>query len=75
MSVEKIYHVFDKSSASHYVILRDGNGRKLHLKVPILHGPDPNKFIESQIAEFEEQERDINDHIKANFNPETLEKI
>lgn len=74
MSVEKIYHVFDKSSASEYVILRDSHGRKLHLKVPILHGPDPNHFIESQIAEFEQQEKHINDHIAAHFDPETLEK-
>lgn len=75
MSVEKIYHVFDKSTASEYVILQDGHGRKLHLRVPVLRGPEPKKFIEQQIADFEQQEKDINEHIAAHFNPDTLEKL
>lgn len=75
MAVEKIYHVFDKSTASEYVILRDSHGRTLHVRAPILAGPPAHAFIEGEIAKFEQQERDIDDHIRAHFNPDTLEKL
>ena len=75
MAVEKVSHVFDKATASEYVILRDSHGRELHLRVPILHGPEPNAFIEGEIAKFEQQERDISDHISAHFDPESLKKL
>jgi hypothetical protein len=76
MSVEKIRHTLDPKTATEYVVLRDKHGRELHLRLPVFSKIPPSEALEKAIAEFEQQERHLDDHIAVNkFDPKTLKKL
>jgi len=56
------------------VIVEDDHGRKAHFQVGIFSGPDPESFFAQQLAEFEEQQKQLHAHIEARFDRETLER-
>jgi hypothetical protein len=56
------------------VIVQDEHGRVKHIQASILSGPDPEKFIQAEIAEFAAQERKLARHKRERFDAQTLER-